>query len=372
MNIAFFSESYKPYLSGVTNSIETLKKGLDDLGHKVMVFSPSYPGAEQMPDVYRFPSMPAPYPGYRLSIPVPGKYFDLLKESKTDIIHSHSPYQLGLLSMHYAKRLKIPFVFTMHTILGKYMHYVPVIPDQLLDFLTSRYMKGFCNRCDRVIVPTEKIKQQLSSMGVTAGIEAVPTGVDLSLVKNADPSGIREKYNVPAGAKLLLFVGRLAKEKNLEFLLKAFESVLAGYQNAYLLLAARGPIEGELRKLAPKNVIFAGEVNYPKVLDYYGASDVFVFSSLSETQGLVLAEAMASGVPQVAVDAEGVSDVVRNNVTGYLTPASLEAFSSKVLDLLRNHDLWLSMSRASKETARTDYSEEVFARKIELIYKSVI
>jgi len=372
MNIAFFSESYKPYLSGVTNSIETLKKGLEDIGHKVMVFSPSYPGAEQMPNVYRFPSLPAPYPGYRLTIPVPGKYYELLKGSNIDVIHSHSPYQLGLLSMNYARKLKVPFVFTMHTMLGKYMHYVPLIPDKLLDLISSRYIKGFCNRCDRVIVPTEKVKQQLSSIGITSKIEIVPTGIDLSLIAAASPTGIRGKYGIPDGAKLLIFVGRLAKEKNIEFLLKAFEMVRSQYDNVYLLLAARGPMEKELRKLAPKNVIFAGEISYPKVLDYYAASDIFVFSSLSETQGLVLAEAMASGIPQAAVDAEGVSDVVKEGVTGFLTPPSIEDFSSKVLKLLKDRDLWLSMSGASRSIARSDYSKEVFARKIELIYKSVI
>ena len=131
-------------------------------------------------------------------------------------------------------------------------------------------------------------------------------------------------------------------------------------------------MEGQLKKIAPKNVLFAGEVKYPEVLNYYAASDVFVFSSLSETQGLVLAEAMASGIPQVAVDAEGVSNVVKSGTTGYLTPLSIEAFSSKVLSLLDDEGLWRSMSKASKDIARSVYSKEVFAHKIELIYKSVI
>jgi len=372
MNIAFFSESYKPYLSGVTNSIETLKNGLENIGHKVMVFSPSYPGAKPMPNVYRFPSLPAPYPGYRLTIPVPGKYLGLLRESNIDVIHSHSPYQLGLLSMHYAKKLKVPFVLTMHTMLGKYMHYVPLIPDKLLDLISSRYLKGFCNRCDRVIVPTQKVKEQLSSIGISSKIEIIPTGIDLSLTAAANPSGIRGKYGIPDGAKLLIFVGRLAKEKNLAFLLKAFELTRSRNNNVYLILAARGPMEAELKVAAPKNVIFAGEISYPKVLDYYAASDIFVFSSLSETQGLVLAEAMASGIPQVAVNAEGVSDIVKDGITGFLTPPSIEEFSKKALELLGDRDLWTTMSKASKDTARAVYSKELFARKIELIYKSVI
>lgn len=279
MNIAFFSESYKPYISGVTNSIETLKAGLEELGHKVMVFSPDYPNAPKTPGVYRFPSLPAPYPGYRLSIPVPGKYFNELKKAGVNVIHSHSPYQLGLLSMHYARKLKVPFVFTMHTMLGKYMHYVPIIPNKLLDMISSRYIKTFCNRCDMIVVPTENVRRQLSSIGVKTKMETVPAGLDLSLSKTANPSGIRQRHGIPDNAKLLIFVGRLAKEKNIYFLFKAFESILSQYSNVYLLLAARGPMDAELRSIAPKHVIFAGEIKYPKVLDYYAASDVFVFSS---------------------------------------------------------------------------------------------
>jgi glycosyltransferase involved in cell wall biosynthesis len=372
MNIAFFSESYKPYLSGVTNSIETLKKGLEGRGHNVIVFSPDYPGAEKMPNVFRFPSIPAPYPGYRLSVPVPGRYFDLLKIKKIDIIHSHSPYQLGLLSMHYARKLKVPFIFTMHTILGKYMHYVPLVPNKLLDAVSSGYIKWFCNKCDRVIVPTEKIKLELADIGIRSAIEVVPTGVDLDLFKRANPREIRKRHGIPDGSKLLLFAGRLAKEKNIQFLFDAFLSIRSRYENAYLLLAAGGPMRKELERTAPKNVIFAGEIKYPEILDYYAASDVFVFSSLSETQGLVLVEAMASGLPQVAVDAEGVSDVVRNGKTGYLTKLSIEDFSSKVLDFINDRDLWSSMSKASRDAAGSEYSKEAFARKIELIYKNVI
>jgi glycosyltransferase involved in cell wall biosynthesis len=372
MNIAFFSESYKPYLSGVTNSIETLKKGLEDLGHKVIVFSPSYPNSKKILDVHRFPSIPAPYPGYRITLPVPGMHYDVLKENKIDIIHSHSPYQLGLLSMYYAKRLNIPFIFTMHTVLGKYMHYIPVVPQKLSETLMNKYSSWFCNRSKCVVVPTKKVMEFLRSIGISARIEVIPTGMDISLIEKADPSGIREIYGIPKEAKILLFVGRLAKEKNLEFLFKAFEKVRSQYNNVFLLIAARGPMEKEYKKTAPKNTIFAGQISYPRVFDYYAASDIFVFSSLSETQGLVLAEAMASGIPQVAVSAEGVSDVVKDGITGYLTPLDIEIFSEKTIKILKNKDLWNKMSMASKEIARTIYSKEAFARKIELLYRSVL
>lgn len=372
MNIAFFSESYKPYVSGVTNSIETLKKGLEELGHKVLVFSPDYPGAKHIENVYRFPSLPAPYPGYRLAIPMPGRFFDVLEKEKIDIIHSHSPYQLGLLSMNYARKLKVPFVFTMHTILSQYMYYIPLIPERFSGSLMSSYIKWFCNRCSCVIAPAKKVREQLIGSGVNARIEIIPTGIDLQLVRGADPGGIRGKHDIPESAKLLLFVGRLAKEKNITFLLQAFELILSKNKDVYLLIAAGGPMELELKKMAPRNVIFAGAIGYPRVFDYFTAADVFVFSSLSETQGLVLAEAMAAGVPQVAIDAEGVSEVVRDQVTGYLVPPSIEAFAAKTLGLLDDKDMIRNMSKSSKEIAATNYSNEVFSQKIELLYKSML
>ena len=372
MNIAFFSESYKPYLSGVTNSIETLKNGLEELGHKTLVFSPNYPGAPAVPGVYRFPSIPATYPGYRITIPVPGMYFNKLKENQINLIHSHSPYQLGLLSMRYAKKLKIPFVFTMHTILSKYMHYVPLIPRKLSIKLMDQYIKWFSNRCNCVIVPTDKVAQIMHSIGIKTRIEIVPTGIDLNLAKKANPFGIRKKHGIPEDAKLLIFVGRLAKEKNIQFLLDSFKIIQEKEKHTFLIIAATGPLENELKRASPKNVVFAGRIPYPKVLDYYAASDIFIFSSLSETQALVLVEAMALGIPQVAVDAEGVSDIIKNGVTGYLTAPSRELFSAKIIELMKDELLHEKMSRSSGEIAKAIYSKEVFAHKIEQIYKSVI
>ncbi len=372
MNIAFFSESYKPYLSGVTNSIETLKAGLEERGHRVIVFSPDYPGAKKSKDVHRFPSLPAPYPGYRLSIPFFLDAQKILRSHRIDIIHTHSPYQLGLVAMRCARKLDVPLVFTMHTVLGKYMHYVPLVPEKLSDLVSSSYIRWFCNNCDAVIAPTQVSASALVDDGVWGNIEIVPSGVDLSRFKGLKGREVRKEHGIPAKAGVLLFVGRLAREKNLPFLFKAFRRVIAKRDDVRLLIAAGGPMKSELKKIAPKNTIFAGQIGYPQVIDYYDAADVFVFSSLTETQGLVLVEAMAGGLPQVAVSAEGVADVVVDGVTGYLTPLSERTFAEKVLKLLGDETLYRRMSRASKTQARTVYSKEVFAAKIEHIYKSVL
>ena len=372
MNVAFFSESYKPYISGVTNSMETLKSGLEELGHRVLVFSPNYPSAKKEKDIYRFPSLPSTYPGYRLAIPMPGRTLNILKESGVEIIHSHSPYQLGQLSRHYARKLKIPYVFTMHTLLSQYMHYVPFLPEDILINFTSAYIKSFCNRVDCVITPTNKVSNELRSIGVRTRIEVVPTGMDMALAEKADPKGVRYNHGIPKHAKVLLFVGRLAKEKNLDFLLKAFEAIRGDRNDLYLLIAAGGPMNSELKGRGIRNAIFAGAVGYPEIFNYYAASDIFVFSSLSETQGLVLAEAMACGIPQVAVAAQGVSDVVVDGVPGFVTKESIDDFAAKVSELLSDDILYLKMSQGSRSNAQKVYSKEAFARKIEQVYKSVI
>jgi 1,2-diacylglycerol 3-alpha-glucosyltransferase len=372
MRIAFFSESYKPYTSGVTNSIEILKTRLESLGHKTLIFAPDYPNVLSEQNVYRYPAIPSPYPGYRLAIPFSKKNYEVLKEAEINIIHSHSPVQLGLLSMWYAKKLKVPFVFTMHTMLNMYTHYIPLLPYIISSRLIDKYVRWFCNKCSCVIAPTNNVKKGLIEIGVKTRIEVVPTGIDLSNAAKADGSYVRTKHGIPSNAKILLFAGRLAKEKNIPFLFRAFEVVAMKVPNVVLLIAAGGPMEKELKKIAPPNAIFAGNIPYSRIFDYYKASDLFVFSSLTETQGLVIAEAMACGLPQVVVDAEGVSDVVINGQTGYLTKENEEDFCNKVIELLTNNVLREEMSEESVEQAKIRYSSEAFAKKIELVYRSVL
>lgn len=376
MKIAFFSESYKPYLSGVTNSIETLSNALTSLGHEVMIFAPDYPSATRSDNVHRYPSIRAPYPGYRLAIPRPFETMEILKRHKIDIIHSHSPYQLGLMSMWCANRLDLPFVFTMHTIFDQYVHYIPLIPTDLTEKLMVGYIKGFADRCDTVIVPTQKAKDHLLLSGTRARIEIIPTGIDLKLFEGLEPERIRKKYKIPATTKVLMYSGRLAQEKNVSFLLRAFKLISGRVKDVLLLIVAGGPLELDLKKLAADlgifdKVTFTGQIPYPEVLNYYAASDLFVFSSLTETQGLVLAESMAAGTPVVAVNAQGVSDMVRNGENGYLVDNNEAIFADKVIELLNNDALRKSLVDRAKNDVRM-FSSGTFAGKVTDIYASLL
>ena len=378
MKIAVFSESYKPYISGVTRSIETFEKELTLLGHEVFVFAPGYPGhKDDSKKIIRFPSLPTKYPGFRIALPLP--FF--IPGTGFDVIHSNSIFQLGILSLLYAKRKKIPFVYTFHTMFTEYLHNVPIPKWISLPFV-SFLIRSFCNRCDQLIVPTSKTKNYLEGFGVKAPIEVVPSGIDMDLVEKASPGGIRERLGIPKESPVLIFVGRLSKEKNIPFLFDAFKIVLNStgvgtiHELPVLLIVAGGPLEKEYKQMVAdmgisKNVVFAGQAPYPEVLNYYKAGDIFVFSSKTETQGLVVAEAKACGLPAVALDAQGISECIHDGEDGFLVGENKQIFAEKILMLIKNYDLRAKMSKTARQNAGKEFSSAILAKKLELIYNSV-
>ncbi len=377
MRIGHFSESYLPYLSGVTISIDTLIKELRKLGHEIHIFAPHHPKhGDTDPNIYRFPSIRTHYPGFRLAIPFSRKILKKIPSLNLDIIHTHSPYQTGILSMVFAKSLKIPIVYTFHTLFAQYLHYVPLLPKGLMKHLLSRYIRAFCSRCDCIIVPSRRTKILLLEEGIKSRIEVVPSGVDLDLVQKFSGEGIRKKYKIPSEAKVLLYVGRLSKEKNLPFLFRAFKRVQIEIPDAYLLIVAGGPMEKTFKKEAKHlgiaaNTIFTHEVKFPEVFDYYKAADIFVFSSLTETQGLVLAEAKACGLPSVAINFEGVSEMIEDGVDGFLTDESEEEFGMRVIQLLMDIYLRDRMSSDARKRAPL-FSSTFMAKRVEEIYSSLL
>ncbi len=226
MRINYYSESFKPYLSGVTVSVDTFASGLIKYGHQVTVFAPGYPDyQEDSPyQVIRFPSLgTTAYPGFRLSLPFSKKHTAFYKKNKIDIIHSHSPFQLGLLAQRYAKKYKIPFVYHFHTLFTEYLHLIK-IPEFITRPITIKIIQIFCKNCDLIIAPTQIVKDVLQNeYKIKQRVAVLPTGIDDEAVQKADPSGIREKYNLTKEHFLLQYCGRLSKEKNIEFLLRTFQ-----------------------------------------------------------------------------------------------------------------------------------------------------
>ncbi len=373
MKIAVFTESYAPYISGVARSVELLKKELEALGHHIYLFAPDYPGHKDTEkNIIRIPSIATKYPGFRIPVPYPG----FIPDIDFDLVHSNSPFGLGLASLNYAKRKRLPFVYSFHTIFTDYLHYIP-LPKPLTKKTFAAYIRSFCKKCDCIVAPNKTTVRYLDDFGIRGRIEAIPSGIDLGLIEKATSKGIRNSLGIPETANVLLYVGRLSKEKNVPFLLQAFKNILLVEPDTYLLIVAGGPEEEPLKKMATdlgiaQRTVFAGQKGCPEVFNYYKCADIFVFASKTETQGLVIAEAKACGLPAVVVDAQGVKESILPGEDGFLTGENLDDFSEKVVTLLKDGALRAIMSeRAAKNSAR-DFSSGTIAKKVESVYNSLI
>jgi len=368
VKIAFFADSYKPYLSGVTIVAENLVKDLRNLGHKVYVFAPGYPGhIDEDPDIFRFPSFAGGYPKFRLAIPI------VRQIPEIDIVHSHSPFQAGLLARFVARQRNVPFVYSFHTLFTRYVHFARFVPKGLAKMGIIAYLQSFCQGADQIVTPSKMAKRVLLAWKVKKPIAAISFGVDHALLPS-DPSAVRKalrsKWGIAENEKVLLYAGRLSKEKNIPFLLEAFHRL--GRKDVRLVLIGGGPLEQELRRKNHKHILLVGEVNYPEILSYYCMGDIFVFSSLSETQGLVLAEAKAAGLPIVALFAGGLVETVRSGTDGYLTERNLSTFTGHITRLLDDDALRLKMGTFARKDAVDRFSSFNVAKKFETLYTSLI
>lgn len=369
MRIAFFADSYKPYLSGVTNSAEILVNELRALGHRVYVLAPYYPGhIDTDPDIIRFPSIAGGYPKFRLAIP----FVRAIPE--VDIIHSHSPFQAGLLARLVARHRGIPLVYSFHTLFTRYIHYARFVPKALAKMGIVAYLQAFCNGANVIIAPSEMARRVLLKWRVFRPIEVIPTGVELPKYPAdfaATRYQLRKKYGLADQDKVLLYVGRLSKEKNISFILKAFDKLRQTVSNLWLVLVGGGPLEKELRQHHDKNIILTGEILYPEILSYYLLGDIFLFASTTETQGLVLAEAKAAGLPIVALFAGGLAGTVRSGEDGYLVPRDLDTFVDHVQRLLEDSPLRRKMSLAARQDASDRFAAPIIAKQVETVYNSL-
>ena len=315
MRVGFFTECYRPIVNGIVASVDALAHGLRERGHEVSLFAPKAPGYEEDDGpTYRMPSLPLPLDtAYRLTIPLVSRRNLKGVIKRLSIIHAHSPFVTGWMGVHYARRIHIPLVYTYHTQLEQYAHYVP------FDAATTRRAASsltrlYANAADAVIVPTAAMRDHLLEVGVTARIEVVPSGIDVAHFGSGTRSDAgRARLGARQGDRLALCVSRLAPEKNIDLLLHAMAALSDG--RTKLALAGAGParelLELQVQELGiGDRVCFAGELTRDQLPDVYACADVFLFPSMTETQGLVLAEAMAAGCPIIAVDTPQARDVL--------------------------------------------------------------
>lgn len=379
MRIGMFSESYEPVLNGVTVSMLTLTRELKKLGHEIVVFAPGFRGHQDVENrTVRFPSVRTwVAPDYPLAVPyIPG-LFRKVRDLELDIIHTHTPFMLGVLGLKLARRLKIPIISTNHTQYTEYAHYITIAPRAFTRSVIIGHLRRYYNRCDAVVVPSGPIKNLLQGYGVQTPVNVIPTGIPHDTTRDHKArSAIRGQYGIPADARVLLYVGRLAREKNLCLLLDSFKRLAQKYPDLHLLIVGGGPFESECIHLASEmeaagRVVFTGSIPREKVGKYYSAGDLFTFPSTTETQGLVICEALRAGIPCVAVNAGGSPEMVVDGEDGLLTKNDAEDFTAKIDSFLSDQDMMKRFSvKAVKNSER--FSPHYMATSMLKVYESVL
>lgn len=373
MHIGIFTDSYLPYTSGVVRSIVTFSNELRRLGHRVSIFAPSYGNSRPEKDIYRFHSLRAPtFKEFALAIPVAPALPRVLRELRIDLIHVHSPFLMGQLGARMARQLGLPLVATYHTLYEEYVHYFPLAP-RLMRKAVRHYTVSFCNRCQLVITPTEVITAYLRENGVKVPVVSIPTGIELDRFQNLDSTWLRKYLQLPPEEIILLHVGRLGKEKNITFILQAFAFVHQQVPDTRLVLVGSGPLKETLQSQARslginQAVTFAGSFPFEQMPAVYAGADLFIFASVTETQGLVIAEAKAAGLPVVAVKAYGVEEMVVNEKDGFLTSLDINTFSACVLQLVKDLSLRRQMGEQARQNA-VAFAAAAMARRLEAQYQ---
>lgn len=383
LRVGIFTESYPPVVNGVTTSVITLIGQLQKLGHEVFVFSSEFPGYTGDPGyVYRVPAFFTPFDkAYPVPLPLTRRIIADVSAMELDIIHTQSPFLMGLIARHVARLHKIPLVATNHTIYTEYVHYVPFIPKILAKESAHVWIGWYYTGCDTVITPSNFSANRLrDEYGVEeARIAVIPSGIMLpGKVSEDAKQEVRKKYGIPEEAPVLMYAGRMAKEKNLWMLLKACEDVIFRERpDARLVLAGSGMLAAALQDAADKSdvlrgkVVLTGFLKREDLIPIYASATLLTFPSLTETQGMVVGEAMANGVPCVAVNEGGAPETVNDGVDGLRAPNDPKDFGAAVVRLLADPEKLAGMRKEALASSLYRTPECMGAKVIE-VYNNVL
>lgn len=376
MKILMVTNVYRPFGGGVARSVDATADAFRERGHEVLIVAPEATGpAEPDPGVVRIPSIHRPLKRpFAIALPVPGLLSRRVEAFEPDVIHSHHPFLLGDDALRIAASRRLPLIFTYHTQYGHYVRSMLEGAERLARFAT-RLAIEYANLCQWVVAPSESIASRLRERGVLAPLSVIPTGIDTPRFTRGDGAGCRRRLGLPAEAFVVGYVGRLAQEKNLNFLGRAVAEFLRASDEARFLVVGMGDAEAELAAPLKEagltdRVTWAGRLDGQNLVDAYHALDVFAFASKTETQGLVLAEAMAAGRPVVSLTAPGCNDIVRDGENGLLVEdEDVEAFASALAEVQRMEaDEREAMVRAARETADA-YSLDRSADRLLEVYE---
>lgn len=357
------ADVYWPHVSGITRYIDLNKRTLEKAGHEVYIFT--FGGPDHRDDearVVRSPGLPLGNTGYFFSLRHAAHAQKLLRSM--DILHVHHPFLSGQLAIRYGAARSIPTIFTNHTRYDLYARaYLSILPAGISNGLLRTYMPSFCQAVDLVVSPSNGMAKVLREMGVSGPIDIVPNGIDLHPFHQARPRR-REDFGFQESDILLVYAGRLAPEKNLPLLIRAFANVTRILRGVKLILIGTGPKRTgfEIHKLIDhlnisEQVHLTGLVPYEKLPAYLAMCDAFVTASVTEVHPLSVIEGMAAGLPVVGIDSPGVGDIVEDGRTGLLANESLKALADKLTFLCQDADLRRQMGKEARQ-ASADYSIE--------------
>jgi 1,2-diacylglycerol 3-alpha-glucosyltransferase len=376
LRVAVFSDSALPVLNGVSISINALVTELRHQGHSVHLYAPHFPGHKDSdPNTFRFRSIETPISkGYPVAIPPFYRTLRQFRRHEYDLVHTHTPFFLGMVGFRWAESHGLPIVSTYHTLYDRYAHYFKLLPRRYVRFRIAKHTNFYYNRMDHVITPSEASLKWLRRHSVDTPVTVIPTGIPMG--SRIDRAEARQALGIPPEQRILLYVGRLAQEKNLSTLLESAAQAFRSHPQLRLWLVGDGPYRAECMAIVRRlgigdRVRFAGFVEPRKVGLYYAAADLFVFTSITETQGLVVQEAMLHGLPAVVATGGGAGAAVHDGENGFLVKNDPLEVAQHVLRILDDEALYQRMSQEAERSTRgagiPDMCERVVA-----VYRSVI
>jgi glycosyltransferase involved in cell wall biosynthesis len=382
MNILFISDVFFPRVNGVSTSINTFATELRALGHQVTLIVPSYTDEDKQEEwIVRVPSHKIYFdPEDRLMNF--GKLKALLpwiRDKHFDVIHIHTPFTAHYVGIHFGKKLDIPVVETYHTFFEDYLHhYLPFIPQFISRKLARTISRRQCNAVDGIVSPSKPMLDVLKQYGIKTPAEVVATGLDDSSFASVDGEHFRMSHDIPLTQPMLLFVGRVAHEKNIGFLLEMHVELIKKHPDALLVITGEGPAEESIKHSIEK----LGISNKVRMIGYldrsheliacYKAADIFVFASKSETQGLVLLEAMAQGTAVVAIAELGTKSILIEGEGVLIAKDDINDFADKVSILLSDAPKRQMIGEKGRQYAKEKWGAGVLAKKVAKFYKSTI
>jgi 1,2-diacylglycerol 3-alpha-glucosyltransferase len=378
MRVLFISDVYFPRVNGVSTSIRTFRADLAQDGVESVLVAPSYGDAALNdsasigePNIVRVPSgrVPKDPEDRRMKSGAVGRTLSLLQGERFDLVHIHTPFIAHYAGVRFAHRQQIPVVATYHTFFEEYLHhYVPMMPRPVGRVLARRFTLSQCAKYAAIVAPSEPMKALLVDYGVRTRIEVIPTGLPADRYVQGNGARFRATYRIPPDRPLLLYVGRVAHEKNIEFLLQAFVELRRTRPESLFAIAGEGPAREHLQSMVTRlglsaHVQFIGYLQRDGALaDCYAAADVFVFASRTETQGLVLLEAFAQGRPVVSTAHLGTASILQSGCGARVAPEKPGPFAQAIADILDDPARAAKLSEQAQAYAHSWASSRMAAR----------